>query len=115
MRAWWLTIFEAFRGPGMVGRPVAPTFLSAGNGDFPVASFLGMGARRGRLGGPGTRNWKVPRSRKQECLRYRTPPLASHRAQVNFYIGTLSGLPLSAGEIFRINGAAVLAHSAGEG
>ena len=41
-------------------RIVAPTFLSAGNGDFPVASSLAMLARRKSSGGTGTRNWKVP-------------------------------------------------------
>ena len=39
---------------------LAPTFLSAGNGDFPVASSLGTRGRRAKPGGTGTRNWKVP-------------------------------------------------------
>jgi hypothetical protein len=36
---------------------VAQTFLSAGSGDFPVASSE-------------TRDWKVPRTRRLESLRY---------------------------------------------
>ena len=41
--------------------PVAQTFLSAGSGDFLVPSFSYL---------PTARNWKVPLTRRQECLRY---------------------------------------------
>jgi hypothetical protein len=58
----------------VVGVRVAPTFLSAGTGNFPVASSLAPGNNAwmtdqrgfsfivslGTAGGTGTRNWKVP-------------------------------------------------------
>src|SRR5436309_7612719 len=42
---------------GRPAGPVAQTFQSAGCGDFPVPTF-------------GPRNWKVPRTRRLESLRY---------------------------------------------
>ena len=64
---------------------VAPTFLSGGTGNFPVASSHSrqegddLTARvtfpppRRESRATGTRNWKVPCTRKQECLRYAAP------------------------------------------
>src|SRR5216117_2564676 len=45
------------RTQGRPAGPVAQTFQSAGCGDFPVPTF-------------GPRNWKVPRTRRLESLRY---------------------------------------------
>src|SRR5437773_12409080 len=47
----------ATRTQGRPAGPVAQTFQSAGCGDFPVPTF-------------GPRNWKVPRTRRLESLRY---------------------------------------------
>src|SRR5207245_4213940 len=56
---------------GAAGRfAVAQTFLSAGAGDFLVPSLQPPRP---------SRNWKVPRTRRLESLRYRSPPHPSGR------------------------------------
>ena len=93
-------------------RPVASTFLSAGNGDFPVTSSLGGGNTSWKIGRHG--NTELESSVNPQtgmfALPRCAPPLASQRLPIELYTGTLSGLPFSAAEIFRMNGAAVFAH-----